>query len=54
MRYCLIILLLIIGVFQADKFELKADLMKDKKRLKEEHGVHINVKQLSMFEISCI
>ena len=50
MRYSLIMLLLTIGLFQTDRFSLKADLIKDKKRLAEEHGVHINVKDLSQFE----
>ncbi len=43
-------LVLTIGLFQTDKLGLKADLIKDKKRLAEEHGVHIDVKDLSQFE----
>ena len=51
MRYSLIIVLLTIGLFQTDKFGLKADLIKDKKRLAEEHGgTNINLKDLSVFE----
>lgn len=50
MRYLLIMFLLTIGLFQIDKFGLKADLIKDRKRLAEEHGVIIDVRDLSVFE----
>jgi len=50
MRYLLIIAFLTAGLFKKDTLGLKADLIKDKKRLAEEHGIHINEKGLNAFE----